>query len=194
MGVEPGRVNDAGQPLPKDADMPNGIYPVPPYQQRASRSFAPSLWQRLKTWRESDRLDEQLAQGGDREAIIELRLRATQLVPPPGASSSPMPSRGCARGPRAPGGRSGVRRGSARPCPAPARREADRRSRGGDDSRLLTDRATSPLYRADARSFLKEAVRTAWHLPGRLKAKPDSRQGVVSATKQGARLRWFGAS
>jgi hypothetical protein len=67
--------------------MPNGIYPVPPFhQQRASRSLASSLSQRLKTWRERDRLDEQLAQGGDRESIAELRLRAPQLVSPRGAA------------------------------------------------------------------------------------------------------------
>jgi hypothetical protein len=59
--------------------MPSTIYPVPAFhQQRASRS--PSLGQRLRTWWRRDRLDEQLAQGDDREASAELMLRAARLV------------------------------------------------------------------------------------------------------------------
>src|SRR5436190_16285566 len=81
MGGEPWRVNDVVNPL-KEADMPSGIYPVPPLHQHRSarRSFPPSLWQRLRTWWGRDELDEQLARGFDREATPELRLRAAQLV------------------------------------------------------------------------------------------------------------------
>jgi hypothetical protein len=163
MGVEPGRMNDAGEPLPKEADMPNGIYPVPPFhQQRASRSVAPSLWQRLKTWRERDRLDEQLAQGGDREAIAELRLRAAQLVSPTGRVELAI---GVERAVREARGRQAAVRACAEDLLALAQRLRDERPidvRGAAMTRrLLTDRATSPLYRADAESSLKEAVRSA---------------------------------
>jgi hypothetical protein len=50
--------------------MPNGIYPVPPFHQNAvaSPSARPTLGQRLKSWWQSDRLDEQLTRGADREA------------------------------------------------------------------------------------------------------------------------------
>jgi hypothetical protein len=163
MGVETSGVNDEGQPRPKEADMPSGIYPVPPFhQQRASRSFPPSLGQKLRTWWERDRLDKRLVQGGDREASAELRLRAAQLVSTTGRVELANAVETVVREAR---GRQAAVRACADDLLAVAERLRDERPidvRGAAMTRrLLTDRATSPLYRADAESSLREAVRSA---------------------------------
>jgi hypothetical protein len=64
-------------PLPKEADMPNGIFPVPTFQSHPSP--APTLGLRLRTrWRQN-RLDGELASGADPASSPELTLRAAQL-------------------------------------------------------------------------------------------------------------------
>jgi hypothetical protein len=144
--------------------MPSGIYPVPEFRHHrgAPRSFPPSLRQRLKTWWERDRLDEQLAQGFDREASAELRLRAAQLVSPAGRVELANAVEAVVRETR---GRQAAVRASADDLLALAQRLRDERPidvRGAAMiRRLLTDRATSPLYRIDGESSLQEAVRSA---------------------------------
>jgi hypothetical protein len=144
--------------------MPSGIYPVPPFHQHrgARRSFPPSPGQRLRTWWERDLLDEQLAQGDDREATPELRLRAAQLVSP---AERVKLANGVETVVRETRGRQAAVRASADDLLALAQRLCDERPidvRGAAMTRrLLTDRATSPLYRADVESSLQEAVRSA---------------------------------
>ena len=69
---------------PKEADMPNGIFPVPhlySYPSRAAGS-QPGFALRLRTrWRRR-RLDEALAHGADPATSAELTLRAAQLRSP----------------------------------------------------------------------------------------------------------------
>jgi hypothetical protein len=61
--------------------MPNGIYPIPQFDQhpdRGRRARRP-LTLRLRTWWRRDRLDEELADGADPASTPELALRSTQL-------------------------------------------------------------------------------------------------------------------
>jgi hypothetical protein len=60
--------------------MPNGIYPIPPVHYTPASPSEPSLWLRLKTWWQRERLDEQLARGADPIVSPELELRSLQLV------------------------------------------------------------------------------------------------------------------
>lgn len=60
--------------------MPYGIFPIPQYPITPASPSRPSLWLRLKTWWQRDRLDEQLARGADRQASDEMELRSMQLV------------------------------------------------------------------------------------------------------------------
>jgi hypothetical protein len=144
--------------------MPSGIYPVPPLHQHRAvrRSFPPSLWQRLRTWWERDDLDEQLAQGFDREATPELRLRAAQLVSSSGRVELANAVETVVREAR---GRQAAIRASADDLFDLAQRLRDERPidvRGAAMiRRLLADRTTSPLYRPDVESSLQEAARSA---------------------------------
>jgi hypothetical protein len=71
----------AGEPLAKEADVPNGIYPVPILDADADseRSRRPSPWLRLRTWWMRGRLDEHLARGADPQTSRDLEHRAAQL-------------------------------------------------------------------------------------------------------------------
>jgi hypothetical protein len=85
MGAGAASAHDvAGVPNsnPKEADMPNGLYPVPQFHSYAERSHSgrPSVLLRLKTWWQRDRLDERLAEGASRNDGPELSLRSRQLV------------------------------------------------------------------------------------------------------------------
>jgi hypothetical protein len=143
--------------------MPSGIYPVPPLHQdrSAPRSFLPSLRLRLKTWRERDRLDEQLAQGFDREASAELRLRAAQLVSAAGRVEL---AEAVERAVREARGSQAAVRACANDLLTLAQRLRDEGPidvRGAAMTRrLLTDAATSPLHRADAQASLRAAARS----------------------------------
>ena len=144
--------------------MPSGIYPVPPLHQdrSARRSFPSSLWQRLMTWWERDDLDEQLAQGFDREATPELRLRAAQLVSPIGRVQLADAVERTVREAR---GRQAAIHASANDLLALAQRLRDESPidvRGAAMiRRLLNDRTTSPLYRSDVEPSLPDAARSA---------------------------------
>jgi hypothetical protein len=69
---------------PKEADMPNGIFPVPPFDSRPSHTtdVRPSLAVRIRTWLRRNHLDEELAHGADPDTTAELNRRATQLRSP----------------------------------------------------------------------------------------------------------------
>jgi hypothetical protein len=71
-------------PDPKEADMPNGIFPVPPFDSRPSHTTdtRPSLAVRIRTWLRRNHLDEELAHGADPDTTAELNRRATQLRSP----------------------------------------------------------------------------------------------------------------
>ena len=71
-------------PLPKEADMPTGIFPVPQFHSHASPS--PTLGLRLRTRWSQNRLDRELASGADPASSPELTLRATQLQSQAGRS------------------------------------------------------------------------------------------------------------
>jgi hypothetical protein len=64
--------------------MPNGIFPVPPFDSPFSHTAAtrPGLAVRLRTWFRRNRLDEELARGLDPATSAELSLRAAQLRSP----------------------------------------------------------------------------------------------------------------
>jgi hypothetical protein len=66
---------------PKEADMPNGIFPVPQFHPQPSHSAnkRPGRALRLRTWWRRARLDEQLAHGADPATSADLSLRAGQL-------------------------------------------------------------------------------------------------------------------
>jgi hypothetical protein len=61
--------------------MPNGIFPVPPFDSRPgdTASRRPSLAVRTRTWWRRNRLDDELAHGADPATSAELSLRAAQL-------------------------------------------------------------------------------------------------------------------
>ena len=64
--------------------MPNGIFPVPPFDSHFSHTAAtrPGLAVRIRTWFRRNRLDEELARGLDPATSAELSLRAAQLGSP----------------------------------------------------------------------------------------------------------------
>jgi hypothetical protein len=64
--------------------MPNGIFPVPPFDSHFSHTAAtrPGLAVRIRTWFRRNRLDEELARGVDPATSVELGLRAAQLRSP----------------------------------------------------------------------------------------------------------------
>jgi hypothetical protein len=85
MGAKPADVHDGGvSRYPKEPDMPNGIYPIPPFNSHPSHATnsRPSLLLRLLTSLKRPGLDHELARGADPEASDELALRATQLRSP----------------------------------------------------------------------------------------------------------------
>jgi len=63
---------------PKEANMPNGIFPVPEFHPTPSRS-GPSLAVRIWTRLRRNRLDHELALGADPAASAALGLRTVQL-------------------------------------------------------------------------------------------------------------------
>src|SRR5215213_11366965 len=72
------------QPQPKEADMPNGVFPVPQFHSypRRTANTRSGLVGRMRTrWRRR-RLDEELSHGADPAASAELTLRAAQLSSP----------------------------------------------------------------------------------------------------------------
>jgi hypothetical protein len=71
-------------PDPKEADVPNGIYPVPKFRSIPGRSVPtrPSLAVRIRTRWRRNRLDDDLASGADPGTNAELSLRAAQLRSP----------------------------------------------------------------------------------------------------------------
>jgi hypothetical protein len=71
-------------PDPKEADMPNGIFPVPPFDSLPSHATdtRPSHAVRIRTWLRRNHLDEELAHGADPDTTAELSWRATQLRSP----------------------------------------------------------------------------------------------------------------
>jgi hypothetical protein len=64
--------------------MPNGIFPVPPFDSRPNHTAAtrPSLAVRTRTRLRRNRFDEELAHGADADNSAELSLRAMQLRSP----------------------------------------------------------------------------------------------------------------
>ena len=64
--------------------MPNGIFPVPPFDSRPSHTTdtRPSRAVRIRTWLRRNHLDEELAHGADPDTTAELNRRATQLRSP----------------------------------------------------------------------------------------------------------------
>jgi hypothetical protein len=154
----------------KEADMPSGIYPVPQFHQYSDPSSLPTLGQRLKTWWQRDRLDEQLARGADHEASAELKLRASQLVSPTRRLVLSGTIERAVREARVgPAMNASLRRADVLECADElqtlAARLRDPRpidARGAAMTRqLLADGGTSPLYRADTGRSLQSAVRSA---------------------------------
>ena len=68
-------------PQPKEADMPNGIFPVPQFHSYPSRTATtrPGIALRMRTRWKRRGLDDELARGADPAASAELTLRAAQL-------------------------------------------------------------------------------------------------------------------
>ena len=62
--------------------MPNGVFPVPEFRSVPDRGGRASLAVRLRTRFRRNRLDAELAQGGDPSESPELILRAAQLRSP----------------------------------------------------------------------------------------------------------------
>jgi hypothetical protein len=62
--------------------MPNGVFPVPKFRSASDRTGRISLWVRLRTRFRRNRLDAELAQGGEYSESPELMLRANQLRSP----------------------------------------------------------------------------------------------------------------
>lgn len=62
--------------------MPSGVFPVPKFRSAPDRGDRMSLAVRLRTRFRRDRLDAELAQGGDPSASAELTFRASQLRSP----------------------------------------------------------------------------------------------------------------
>ena len=65
----------------KEADVPNGIFPIPQFASQASPAAdgRASLYLRMRTRWRRDRLDEELASGVDPGSSPELSVRAEQL-------------------------------------------------------------------------------------------------------------------
>jgi hypothetical protein len=144
--------------------MPAASVPFPRSTKIAAHD-APSrraLGKRLRTWWERDELDDQLAHGFDIEATPELRLRAAQLVSCTGRVELANAVETVVREDR---GRRAAIRASADDLLALAQRLQDERPIGVRGAamtrRLLTDHATSSLYRPDVESPLQKAVRSA---------------------------------
>jgi hypothetical protein len=75
----------AGVPLdPKEADMPNGIFPVPAFDSRPDHTVdsRESMAVRIRTRWGRNRLDEELAHGADPDTSAGLSVRASQLRSP----------------------------------------------------------------------------------------------------------------
>ena len=62
--------------------MPNGVFPVPEFRSASDRRGRMSLSVRLRTRFRRNRLDAELAQGGEHSESPELMLRANQLRSP----------------------------------------------------------------------------------------------------------------
>jgi hypothetical protein len=71
-------------PDSKEADMPNGIFPVPEFRSDPSppARWRPSLAVRVRTRWRRNRLDEELAEGADPATNAALSLRAAHLRSP----------------------------------------------------------------------------------------------------------------
>jgi hypothetical protein len=70
--------HDCGVPDLKEADVPNGIFPVPEFRSTPGRHGV-SLGTRIRTRLRRNRLDDELARGADPGATAQLSLRAAQL-------------------------------------------------------------------------------------------------------------------
>jgi hypothetical protein len=68
-------------PLLQEADMPNGVFPIPQFHSYAGPApgSRPTFGLRMRTRLGRDRLDEELASGADPASSAELTLRAEQL-------------------------------------------------------------------------------------------------------------------
>jgi hypothetical protein len=89
---------------PKETDMPSGIFPVPEFRSKPSRTVRtrPGPAVRIRTRWRRNRLDEELALGADPAASPELGLRAAQLRSSAGRSrlaNALVEALGDARGP-----------------------------------------------------------------------------------------------
>jgi hypothetical protein len=64
--------------------MPNGIFPVPPFDSHFSHTAAtrPGLAVRIRTWFRRNRLDEELARGVDPATSVELAFAPHSSAPP----------------------------------------------------------------------------------------------------------------
>ena len=118
--------------------MPNGIFPVPPFDSRPSHTTdtRPSLAVRIRTWLRRNHLDEELAHGADPDTTAELSRRLRSPGERPQLANALVEALGDAR------------RGT--PVTIWAARLRDDRPAGvrgaAMATRLLTDRS-SPLYR-----------------------------------------------
>jgi hypothetical protein len=153
--------------------MPPGVFPVPKFRQTATDPTRPSLALRVRTRRERNRLDSELALGADPAASAELRLRAAQLRSASGRrelANALVETVGDARGPNL-----GAFRMRTRRQHAAIREAADdvqalvQRLRASEPidvrgaamtARLLNDSA-SPLHH-DSGQDLRHAIRAAW--------------------------------
>jgi hypothetical protein len=82
--------------------MPSGIFPVPQFRSVPTPRSRPSLFARLRTRRQRDKLDRQLAGGADPRSSAALTLRAAQLSSASGRSrlaNALVEALGDARGP-----------------------------------------------------------------------------------------------
>jgi hypothetical protein len=153
--------------------MPPGVFPVPKFRQSESDPARPSLALRVRTRRQRDRLDDELARGADPAASAELDLRASQLRSVSGRrelANALVEALGDARGPNL-----GAFRMKRRRQHAAIREAGDdlqalvERLRDGEPidvrgaamtARLLND-AASPLHQ-DSGQDLRHAIRAAW--------------------------------
>jgi hypothetical protein len=153
--------------------MPPGIFPVPDFRPTASDPTRPSLGLRVRTRRQRNRLDSELARGVDPTASAELALRAAQLRSASGRrelANALVKTVGDARGSNL-----GAFRMKTRRQHAAIREAADDvlalvvRLRDGEPidvrgaamtARLLNDGA-SPLHQ-DSGQDLRHAIRAAW--------------------------------
>jgi hypothetical protein len=152
--------------------VPSGVFPVPKFRSVPDRGDRMSLAVRLRTRFRRDRLDAELAQGGDPSASAEVTFRATQLRSPgerARLANSLIKAVGMARGPnlgaftRKAQRRDAAIRQSADDLLALALRLRDDRpidvEGAAMTARLVNDRA-SALYRGPAHE-LQAATRAA---------------------------------